>query len=124
MSSSTTAVRRRMTYRCLVERSTDSGSGGYGRGTGAPTWATHIASLACWVYTSKVTAREGVASTGVRVLETPMLFVPLGTDITEKDRVGPIKKRDGSVYRAGVSRIASVVEVHNHLEVKLESSSG
>lgn len=110
-----------MVYRALVERDTATGRDPLG-GPNVPAWTTLHTDLPCFLYTAK--GREADTGTGQRVLETPMLLVPDGTDIQERDRVNQVKRRDGSVYRDGMWGVASVVEVHDHLEVRLESVSG
>jgi len=107
-----------MTHRALVERNTRAELGTSGEELPA-VWETHIAALPCFLYTPK--GREPVQPTGVIVTESPMMLAPWGTDITESDRVNGVNDRLGKTYRAGIFRIASVIEAHSHLEVQLEA---
>jgi len=107
-----------MTHRALVERNGAAELGPAGEELPA-VWATHIAAMPCFLYTPR--GREPVQITGVIVTESPMMLAPWGTDVTESDRVNSVSDRAGNVYRAGIFRIASVVEAHDHLELQLEA---
>lgn len=107
-----------MTHRALIERNSAAELGTAGEELPA-VWATLHAALPCFLYTPR--GREVVATTGVVVTESPMLLAPWGTDVTESDRINGVNDRQGNVYRAGIFRIASVVEVHDHLELQLEA---
>jgi hypothetical protein len=104
-----------MTQRALVQRGSASA-----RDSGNPgplAWATHIASLPCWLYSS--IGREAVDPERTTVVEDIRLLVPTGTDITERDRVNGIVNRLGESVLEDVMNIRSVLLKRDHLEVLL-----
>lgn len=107
------AARQRMTQRALVQRAT-SVTDDYGN-PGSATWATHIASLACWLWSQ--VEREVLDTRKSAVVEDLRMIVPSGTDITEKDRINGVTDRRGDVVRAGILVIESVVNRRSHLEL-------
>lgn len=48
------------------------------------------------------------------------MAVPLGTDVTEADRVARVEKADGSVVTVGPFRVLAVNAYKDHLELSLE----
>lgn len=112
-----TAVRQRMTHRALVERDGNTTPDGYGD-AGVPSWATHIAALPCWLYIGP--GAETARQRGTVVFEGPRLLVPVGTDITERDRINGVTDRAGAPVYDGILNILSVVPAHDHLELIVE----
>ena len=111
--------RQRMTQRALVQRATTVDDE-YGM-PGPAAWATHIASLACWLY-SRV-EREVMDSRKTAVVEDLRLLVPKGTDVTERDRINGVLDRRGSTIRSGILLIESVVNRRSHLELVVRGIS-
>ncbi len=109
-------ARGRMTMRALVQRDNASGEDGFGMKLPRD-WQTHIASQACFLYT----IREDEIIDGVKhvVLGFEKLLMPLGTDITEDDRLLNIKDRLGVTLIANVMRITSVARRHLFLELSV-----
>ena len=117
---SVSSVRRRMTHRVLVERNTTTDRDGYGA-KATPVWASHIASQPCFFYREgRIDSEESVRARGTILHDMLRLMVPLGTDITEKDRINGVTKRDGTVIETGYMAITSVLHSHTHLELRLE----
>ncbi|MCH8279578.1 MAG: hypothetical protein IIC96_02745 [Chloroflexi bacterium] len=58
------------------------------------------------------------------VLGSHKMLIPLGTDITEADRITAIDDRLGASIMANTMRIHSVTHHHNHLELEVEEVSG
>lgn len=112
-------ARSRMTQRATVERdqtdplvdTTDSGN------PEPPDWQTHIEALPCWLYSSA--GREAVEPQRVAVVEDIRLLVPLGSDVTERDRVNGIVDRLGSSILADLMNIRTVLRKRDHLELML-----
>ncbi len=117
-------VGQRMTHRATVQRNTPAGTDGFG-GPGAAVWGSHLASLKCWYYHMSTTPeREVIDGDKSATLDTAKLMVPLGTDITEADRITAIKDRTGGSIVANTMKIRSVTYRHNHLELVVEEVSG
>lgn len=120
--STSAAVRQRMTHRALVERDGQTAVDGYGAG-GVPAWQTHIAVLPCFFYVEQTrTANDEIVQRGITVQENLRMIVPLGTDITERDRINGVSKRDGTAVYAEVMNVLSVTPHHDHLEVRVGSA--
>ena len=109
-----------MTHRALVERNTTTTRTAYG-GKNVPTWSSHIPSMPCFFYREGRSASEQAErSRGTILHDMLRLLVPLGTDITEADRINGVTKRDGTVIEGGPMRITSVLNSHTHLELRVE----
>lgn len=112
-------ARSRMTQRALVERDatdplvdvTDSGN------PEPPDWQEHIDGLPCWLYAG--TGREQIDQNRIAVVEDLRLLVPVGTDITERDRINGIEDRRGSSILGQICNIRFVLLKRDHLEVGL-----
>lgn len=109
-------ARSRMTQRTRVERLTpgaidDSGNPSPG------TWAEHIAALPCWLYGSA--ERESVTEEKTAVVTDLKALVPLGTDITEQDRLNQVVDRRGNVIEPGLLEIDTVLYQRSHLALTL-----
>ena len=110
-----------MIHRATVQRNTPAGTDGFG-GPGAAVWAMHIASLHCWFYAKS--GREVINGEKSAVLGSHKMLIPLGTDITEADRITAIDDRLGASIMANTMRIHSVTHRHSHLELEVEEVSG
>jgi hypothetical protein len=106
-----------MTMRATVQRNTPAGTDGFG-GPGAAVWANNLASQRCWSWAEK--EREVIDGTKSVLLADHKMIVPLGTDITEDDRVTAIQDRLGANIIANTMRIHSVLRRANHLVCTLE----
>ena len=110
-----------MTHRATVQRNTPAGTDGFG-GPGVASWGAHIAALKCWLYTKS--EREVIDGEKSATLGSHKLLIPLGTDITEADRITAVDDRLGGSIVANTMRIHSVTHRHNHLELVVEEVSG
>lgn len=117
---SLTATRLSLKHRCTVQRdsklATDDGWGN----PQTPVWAAHISDLACRAWSSG--AREPVDSDRTVVIEDLRLIVPLGTDVTEKDRIGDVTDR-GSTILPGPMGVEAILYRPTHLELVLVAVS-
>lgn len=109
--------RVQLTYRCTIERdanaSSDDGSGN----PLPPSWQANLTNLPCRAWTTA--GREAVTdTTTVVVVEDVRVIVPLGTDVTEEDRVASVTYRGGTVW-AGPLGIRAVLARKDHLELLL-----
>lgn len=110
-------ARSRMTYRALVERIDKPNTDPWGGG--APSWSTHYAALPCYPW-SRV-KREAVDADRSAVVEDLRMIVPVGTDITEADRVNGITDRLGATHLPGLYNVRAVQVRATHKEVALEA---
>ena len=103
--------------RATVQRDGATGVDGFGL-PNAPAFAAHIASLPCYVWTK--VEREVIDGEKKAILADHRMMCPLGTDITETDRVTAIKDRLGASIIANTMRVHTVVRRASHIECRLE----
>lgn len=103
-----------MRHRCKIERDNATGTSDWG-GPNEPNWVTHLASLPCrtW-FEADAEVIDGDKSA---VIEARKIIVPLGTDVTEKDRVAEVKDRLGNVIFTGPAGVRAVGRRADHLEL-------
>ena len=115
-----TTVRSRMIHRCTIERD----SGGSVTSIGAknvPSWDPLLTDQPCFLSMFRV-ARSGkeIITPDVGAgLSDIVLHLPLGIDVTIKDRINGVTNRLGASILDGVMDIKSVLPHHDHLELKL-----
>lgn len=109
-----------MTQRALVQRFTPGTVDDFGNSLPG-TWATHIASLACWWYGS--TEREAVTEETTAVVADIKLLVPVDADVTEQDRINQVKDRLGTVVLDGILGIETVLRLRSHKQLTLSRVS-
>ncbi len=112
------ATGSRYTMRALTQRNT-AAANAYGEKTPA-TWTTLVASQRCRVWVSDERTREGDA--GRVPIEDLRGAVPLGTDLTERDRFGSVSNRRGTQL-FGALLIDGVMRRVDHLELRLRRAS-
>lgn len=113
-------ARSRMIQRALVERFASPGSDDFGNPLPG-TWSTHIAAMPCWVHGS--TEREAVTADTTAVVADLKALAPLGTDVTESDRINQVKDRKGAVVYSGILGIETVLFARTHIELTLSRVS-
>lgn len=111
-----------MTHRALLQRDIQTTTNPHGH-KGPPSWATHVAALPCFLYVAAVgrSGREAVAAERTAAVRSYALLVPLDTDVTERDRVNGVTRRDGEVILSGVMNIRAVTRHEGHIELELEA---
>ncbi len=108
--------RTQMTMRAIIARNSTITTDAYGHPE-APSFATLGDPIPCRVWS--VNRRE-VNDTRKFVLEEQLRCgMPLGTDVTEDDRITEIKDRLGVVIWAGPIRIDDIQHKHTHLEMDI-----
>lgn len=111
-----------MIHWAVLQTYASSGTDGFG-GPNAPTYeGSPTANLRCWFYAKS--EREVIDGEKSAVLGRHKMIIPLGTTITEKDRIGSIEDRLGNIIMANTMRIHSVTHRHTHLELEVEEVSG
>lgn len=100
-------------HRCTIERNEAEGAWG---DPAAPDWQEASTDVACRFWTTA--GRETVDATTTVVIEDMRLIVPLGTDVTEKDRIVDVTSR-GQAIAAGPIGIRAVLQHSDRLELVL-----
>jgi hypothetical protein len=111
---SLTATRIAFVHRCTIERdraTTDD----WGQ-PGTPDWEGNVADLPCYAWVTG--GREPVGQERTVVVVDLRVLLPLGTDVTESDRIGDITER-GDVIFPGPHGIEAVLRQRDHLELIL-----
>ncbi len=83
-----------------------------------PSWASHLIGVKCFVWSKS--RREKVDDDKTAVIEDLRCIMPLGTDVTERDRIVSIEDRSGTTLLSGPLVIEGVQRVHTHLELTLQ----
>ena len=111
------SARTQLAHRCTLERdAARTIPDGYGLPSD-PDWQPLQADLPCFLWSTA--ERELITGERSAVIEDLRMLVPLGTDVTERDRVSAVSDRLGNVVRAGTMGIAAVMRKHDHLELAL-----
>lgn len=113
MRSTVTDTQLGMT--CTIQRRTGATVDGYGHK--AQTWASHLASLACWYWEFDDTETTGPDT--VRTVKKARLIVPAGTDVQPDDRVQTVTGVDGSAVASNLN-VREVIEQLGHTVLELE----
>ncbi len=115
MSAVRQAARMMMTHRAFMERNSTATTDAYGH-PNAPSFSAQ-ATIPCRAYTK--TRREQVDGDKYALTEEMRCMMPIGTDVTEDDRLSSIKDRLGVVIWAGPLRIDTIQHRHTHIEARL-----
>lgn len=113
------ATRIALTQLVTTQRLAADGTDTWG-GPGEQTWADNLIDVPCiaWVDSDNSASDERAAKSDVIVKTDRRMLVPLGTDITEADRVGDITDR-GVVFLDGPMGVQAVLPTQAFLEVSL-----
>lgn len=114
-------ARQRMKHRATIQRDATNSTDPWG-GKDAPDWQEHLADLPChaWVRTGVGMGSEEFRSDKVAVVENRHMIVPLGTDITERDRVLTVTDRQDAEILDGPMRIESIGKRRDHIALVVE----
>ena len=111
------SARSQMAHRCTLERDAAHGTpDGYGLPS-ASNWQPLAVALPCWLWSTA--ERELIGGQKSEVIEDLRMLVPMGTDVTERDRVNGVTDRLGNPVRRGAMGITAVMAKHDHLELVL-----
>lgn len=114
-------TRSRMTHRALVERNTSTGVDGYNQPL-PPTWETHITAQPCYLFTPSAGAPGEILDEDKgAVVGGHRLLVPLGTDVTEGDRINGVTDRRGQTVNANLFNVRLVIRKPDHRLLLLET---
>tara|TARA_Y100000310_G_scaffold47500_3_gene44074 strand:- start:1045 stop:1392 length:348 start_codon:yes stop_codon:yes gene_type:complete len=108
-------ARYRMIHRIFVQRNGASANA-YGH-TSPQSWAA-LATVAGYVWVTNETAQhiEEFSQSSARY----RAIIPLGTDVTEKDRIEKVEDRaDSPTELFGTMNIDAVIRRKNHLELRM-----
>jgi len=115
------SARAQMTQRATVQRNQGAGLDAYNHPVPA-TWAnlypnsTYPAGMPCWYYSPR--GLRVVTDQATHSKEPFNLMVPLGTDITDQDRVTKVTDRLGNVI-FGLCQVTHVKPMRRYLDVEL-----
>lgn len=118
---STYSIALTLIHTCTIQRDANAGTPDAWGTPSTPNWQDHITGQACRFWTQA--GREQTDSSTWIVDESMRLVLPLGTDVTERDRIGDVTYR-GTVIAAGPTSIRAVVTREDHLELFLVRISG
>jgi hypothetical protein len=103
-------------HRCDVERDASAAFPDEWNTPSSPDWQPHLTELPCRSWTA---GHETVSDKGtLTVVIEVHLLVPLGTDVTESDRVTAVTYR-GATVQEGPLAVRAVLPRRDHLEVIL-----
>ena len=108
--------RANLTHRCDIERGSNAGvdSGGW---ENTPNWASHLANVPCRAW--QPAGREVILEHDSIVIDDEIrLILPLGTDVTEQDRVRAVSYRGATIY-SGPLQIRAILTRKDHLSLIL-----
>jgi hypothetical protein len=105
-----------LTHLVTIQRDASAGvDGGWGN-PDVPNWQPYLVGVPCRAWATA--GHETINETTNVVVEEVRLIVPLGTDVTEQDRLGDITHR-GAVFLAGPTGIRAVLRHADHLDLVL-----
>jgi hypothetical protein len=106
-----------LTDRCTIERDSSAGTSGAWGQPDAPSWGPHLTDHPCraWVDSGREPIEDGKSV----VLVDRRLSLPLGTDVTESDRIASVTRRGVQVFD-GPMNVRTVLTYPDHLELSLE----
>lgn len=107
-------ARQAMRMRCTLERNVETSDGGGGT---TQSWVTSYTGLACRWWAEQ--GDEIVTGGQVVRRNRDRLIVPLGTNVTPRDRVATVTDKLGGVIVPGPIWIDAIDRRRDHLELKL-----
>lgn len=111
-------VRARDTHTCDVERTKPGGTDPLGNPV-PPTWEPHLSGVACTLW-AEVGPGEGADPQVTAVGVSWRMTLPVGTDVTEADRVVNVRDAEGREWHARPLNIRQVVPRQTDLLLILE----
>lgn len=108
-----------MKHRATIERNSGAAETDAWGDQGEPEWQTHLIDVPCRAWFG--TEREVTDGNKTAAVEERRAIMPLGTDVTEADRILSVKDRKGTVLFDGPIRIESVGHRQDHLALVLEA---
>ena len=108
-----------MTHRAAILRDANAGQTDAGGQPLPPDWQPHLADVPCrcWAEPSEEVSADGDRTV---VVEGRRIIFPVGTDVTEADRVARVTDRRGNLIFDGPARIEGLVRRPDHLSAVLE----
>lgn len=118
----TYTLERLLTQQAVIER--DMSVPGPGGSTGRPDWQEHLV-VPCRLWWFQSSGARSAQRTYVDPARTVPLseggmLLPLGTDVTEKDRIARVLHANGDVYIEGHLIIDAVLAQDDHMELNID----
>lgn len=110
------ASRVSLVHRTRIQRDQNASSLNAAGAQESPDWQDHLTGVRCRFWTS--TGREVLDPTTDVVAEDMRMIVPLGTDVTEQDRLAGVCYRDDFIATGPIG-IRAVIQRKDHLELLL-----
>lgn len=104
--------------RCTIQRDAAATDPAWGT-PGAPDWQNHLVDVPCRARDEGGREPEPVDDTRTAVFLGRRIMVPLGTDVTEADRVSAVTHR-GQTVMDGPMGVEAVLVRRTHLELMVE----
>lgn len=104
-------------HRCTIERDANASTEDSWGHSLPPDWEMHLQDVPCRAWVNS--GREPVDSDRTIVVIDARVIVPLGTDVTERDRVATITVRGAELFE-GPMGIEAVTRHREHLELSLQ----
>lgn len=113
------ATRLSLIHLCTIERNVNEDTEDALGQPSPPGWAAHLTDVPCrtWASSGRETVNADTAASVV-VVEEVHLIVPLGTDVTERDRIASVTYR-GETTQAGPLGVRAVLTRPDHIELVL-----
>lgn len=112
-----TLLVNRLTHRGVTQRDANAGSNDGWGNPNPPNWQTHLSAQPC--RTQAAAGHDTIeGTTTVVFIEDIRLILPLGTDITDQDRILSVTDR-GITVQDGPLVIRAILTHQDHLEVVL-----
>lgn len=110
------STRLSLTHLMTIQRDANAGTDNGWGNPDSPDWQPHLTDVPCRSWADA--GRETVDATTTVVVEDLRVIVTIGTDVTERDRLGDITHR-GHVVVKGPTGIRAVLRNQDHLELVL-----
>jgi hypothetical protein len=116
-------VRSMMINRTTIERDA-SGSDDVLGAKEKPNWLPTHADQACFLvgFKPRFSGEELIQPSMGTAVTKMAVYLPLGLDVTPKDRLNGIRDRQGTDILTGFFNIVLVIPHHNHLELLIEKA--
>lgn len=109
-----------MIHRCDIQRDTGLAQQDEWGGPTSPDWHTILPGTSCYFWYLPASGSRSIIDGARQVqLTVPMLVLPLGTPITDDDRLLSIKDRRGRLIQDGPLFITEIGAREDCLELKL-----
>jgi hypothetical protein len=115
------SARLQMVHLCTIERDANAGHDERRGNPSPPDWQPHSTNVPCRGWTT--TGKERAEDEAIIDFENIRLIVPIGTDVTARDRVGDVTDRGDTIMKGPIG-IHAVIRQRDFVELILVRISG